>query len=197
MSAATAAGPNMNGICRLISPMTIDLAAGAPLAAPDASSKSSVTIRIRSETVFDAPPSMLRFATNWADDVDAVGRDVARHVRVVAADVVPLRVRHGPGRPGSRKNSTISHVVRHARAVQIGDIVERHAVAEQPCHERLEEAPFQLALPYRSAQAQRGENLSAAIAGIAPRAPVELIGERIGLAHAQGQRQDDAGPDAA
>ncbi len=138
-------------------------------------------IRIRSETVFAAPLDAA-LGDQLGNHVDAVGGQVARHVRVVAADVVALRVPHVEQGAGVQKELDDAHVLRHARAVQIGHRVERHARAEQPCHERLQEAAFELALPYRSAQAQGGENRQPQC-GIAPRTPVKLIGERIGLAH--------------
>ncbi len=152
-------------------------------------------IGVRSQTVFRAALDAA-LGNELADDVDAVGGNIARHVRVVAADIVTLRMRHIEQRAGIQKKFHDLHVVGHAAAVQIGHIVERHAGAEQPCHQRFQKAALEFAFPLRCAQAQCREYFQGK-GSIAPRAPIELIGERIRLAHTQRQRQHNVRADAA
>jgi hypothetical protein len=75
------------------------------------------------------------------------------------------------------------HILGHIPAVQISDIVQGHTAAEQAFDHGLQEQSFQLAVPLRRAQAQGREYLQRN-GRIAPRAPVEFIDQRIGLAYA-------------
>jgi len=88
------------------------------------------------------------------------------------------------------------HIVGHARAVQIRDVVQRHAAAEEARHQRLQKAPFEFAPPLRRAQAQGREYLERE-RGVAPRAAIEFVGQRVGLAYTQRQSQHDVRSDAA
>ncbi len=152
-------------------------------------------IGIRSQAIFRAALDAA-LGDELRHDIDAVGGDVARHMSVVAADVVALRMADEKLCAGVQKELDDFHVAGHARAVQIRHVVERHASAEQPRHQGFQEPALELARPLRRAQAQRGENRQAQ-AWIAPRPVIELVGQRVGLAYTQGQRQDDMRSDAA
>ena len=77
--------------------------------------------------------------------------------------------------------------------MQVAHVLERHVIAEQTLHQGLQEPPLEFAMPLRRAQAQRGEYLQLDCR-IAPRTAVKLIDQRVRLAYAQRQGQNDARP---
>ncbi len=162
VSALTAAGPNMNGICRLTSPMTTtDLPwrrCGANI-----SSKSTVTSGFDPRLIFGAPLDAA-FRHQLSNDIDAVGRDIAGNMRVVAADIVTLRMRNVEQRAGIEKEFDDLHIFRHIAAVQISDIVEGHAAAEQALDHGLQKQPLQLAV-HCGARKLKAVNILSAMAG--------------------------------
>ena len=194
VSALTAAGPNMKGIWRLTSPITTSSRPASPLRRQSAQ-QIDRDIGVRSQAVFRTALDVA-LGNELADDIDAVGGNIARHVRVVGADIVTLRMPHIEQRTGIQKKFHDLHVVGHAAAVQIGHIVERHTCAEQPRHQRLQKAALEFVFPLRRAQAQCREYFQGK-RRIAPRAPIELVGERVRLAHAQRQCQHNVRADAA
>ncbi len=66
-------------------------------------------IGVRSQAVFRAPFDAA-FADQLRDDIDAMRRHVARHLRVVGADIVTLRVRHIEQRAGIQKELDDLHI---------------------------------------------------------------------------------------
>ena len=170
-----------------------EVSAGAPLRR-QVFEQIECDIRVRPQTVFSARLDAA-FRDELCHDIDPLSGHVARHVRVVAADIVALRVLYVEQGAGIQEELDDAHVLRYARRVQIGYVVERHAPAKEPRHQGLQEAAFEFALPVRCAQAQGRENRQAQ-GGIAPRTVVELVGQRVRLAYPQRQGQDDARSDA-
>ena len=73
-------------------------------------------IGIGTQAIFRAPLDAA-FCDQLSDDIDAVGRDIAGNMRVVAADIVTLRMRNVEQRAGIEKEFDDLHVPGHISAV--------------------------------------------------------------------------------
>jgi hypothetical protein len=104
------------------------------------------------------------FGNQLGDDVDAMRCNVAGDVGVVGADVMTLRM---------------------------SDVQQRARIQKE--YQGLQEPPLEVAMPLRRPQAQRGENLQLD-RRIGPRTAVEFVDQRVGLAYAERQGQNDARP---
>ncbi|HEX3911963.1 MAG TPA: hypothetical protein VHW71_00535 [Steroidobacteraceae bacterium] len=114
-------------------------------------------IGIRPKAVFAAALDTA-FCDQLCDDVDPPGGNIARNMRVIAADIVALRMCNAEQCARLQEKLYDLHIVGYTGAMQIGEVIERHIGPEQPDHQRLEEAPLQLALPPGRSQAQGGED---------------------------------------
>jgi len=149
-------------------------------------------IRIRSEAEFRASFDAA-LGNQLRDDIDAMRCNVPGHVGVVGADVMTLRMCDVQQRSRVQKELDDFDILRHGVFMQVAHILERHVIAEQSLHQGLQKAPLEVAMPLRRPQAQRGENLQLD-RRVGPRTAVKLIDQRVRLAYAQRQGQNDARP---
>jgi len=127
--------------------------------------------------------------------VDAAVEHVPQRVGVVGADVALLRGGDAEPRAG-REEELVDLDVRRQRArVQRERVVELGIAGEHAVRDRLEKAPFEVALAARLLQGERGEDAQLD-RGIGGRALKQRVGDVIGLAEAERHRQLDIFADA-
>ena len=129
------------------------------------------------------------------DHVHAARQQLARDVRVVGRQVVRLRVFRVEQRAGLEEELDDAHVGRHRVPAHRLEVVELGVVAEDARGEWLDEAPFEIARARGLAQAERRED-GQVEPGVGARAPEELVGDQVGLADAERQRQHHPFPHA-
>jgi len=127
--------------------------------------------------------------------VDAAVEHVAQRMGVVGADVALLRGGDAEPRAG-REEELVDLDVRRQRArVQRQRVSELGIAGEDAVRDRLQEAPFEVALAARLLQGERGEDAQLD-RGIGDRAREQRVGDVIGLAEAERHRQLDIFADA-
>ena len=99
-----------------------------------------------------------------------------------------LRVREFSREPGSKKNSMTRTLAGTSSRRTAYEVVELGVVAEDARGQRIDEGLFQLARAGGLAQAERGED-GQVERGVGARAAEELVGDEIGFADAERQRQ--------
>ena len=122
------------------------------------------------------------------DHVDAAMQELARHVRVVCREIVRLRVRRVEQRARLEEELDHARVGGHGAVAHGLEVIELGIVAEDARRQRLDEALLEIARAGGLAQRQRGEDREVQ-AAIGPRAAEEFVGDEIGLADAERQRQ--------
>ncbi len=125
------------------------------------------------------------------DDVHASRHDIADDVRVVRAQVILLGVGGIEHRPGLEKELDDANVWRHIAPSHGVHVLELRIVAEHTGHDRLEQPPLEIRPRHGLAQRERRDD-GEIDRGIACRAPIELVRDRVRLADPERQREDDS-----
>ncbi len=115
---------------------------------------------------------------------------IAEHVGIIGADVITLGGGHGKPRPCLEEELINFDVGREVVAVKRDGISEIGITAEQPLCHGLNESPLELGPAARPLQRERGEDAQPD-RGIRRRARKQRIGDVIGFAESQRQRQHD------
>ncbi len=127
--------------------------------------------------------------------VHPVRQDLARDMRVIGAQVVALRVYRTEERARRQEELDHAYVAGHGAVMYRARVVRLDVAAEHALDERTGEARLERCASPRLQQRQRGDD-GEIDRRVAQRAPVKLVGERVGLADAERHRQHDARSDA-
>ena len=175
----------------------IDLTGENEVAAPVAPGREQVErdvgVTAQAQTLLAVVDSL---GNELSDHIDAALDDVAQHVGVVGRDVALLRRWDIEPAAGQEEEFVDLDVGRQPPLALRGCVGEIRVAAEQPAGERTGESPLEFAARPRPLQRQRRED--AQMDGwVGGGARVERIGDVIGLAEAERQRQHDPLADAA